>query len=159
MFLNATQFIRRVNYLILIIEKHWKDKLCRGTFNENNVSKKFYVQSMFPYSSGRLHIGHVRGYVIADSIARFHRMNGQNVSLTIIVTTVDALLIYIYWTQVFQPMGWDAFGLPAENAAISHGLPADKWGRVWILITWERGSKNLGAVSNELTICDPSYYE
>ncbi|VVC31618.1 Hypothetical protein CINCED_3A018979 [Cinara cedri] len=126
--------------LKLKIENQWKDKLCKGTFNRNDVDNKFYVLSMFPYPSGRLHMGHVRVYVIADSIARFHRMNGQN---------------------VFLPMGWDAFGLPAENAAILHGLPANKWTKSNI-DHMKKQLQELGCSfdwSHELATYDPSYYK
>ncbi|XP_050535082.1 leucine--tRNA ligase, mitochondrial [Daktulosphaira vitifoliae] len=124
----------------LRIEKYWKEKLSRSTYNVKNVNNKFYVLSMFPYPSGRLHMGHVRIYVIADSISRFHRMNGQN---------------------VFQPMGWDAFGLPAENAAISHGLAPDKWTFSNIQYMKEQ-LMQLGCSfdwSNEISTCDPLYYK
>ncbi|XP_050440263.1 leucine--tRNA ligase, mitochondrial [Adelges cooleyi] len=124
----------------LKIEKHWKEKLCKGTFDSKNVDDKFYVLSMFPYPSGRLHMGHVRVYVISDSIARFHRMNGQN---------------------VFQPMGWDAFGLPAENAAMLHGVPADQW-TVSNIEHMKQQLLQLGCSfdwSHEISTCDPMYYK
>lgn len=122
---------------------------------------------MFPYPSGHLHMGHVRVYVIADSIARFHRLNGLNVNI-IIFTTFTVLSIYfvlmhpyIIFAKVFQPMGWDAFGLPAENAAILRGLSADKWTSSNI-DHMKKQLQKLGCSfdwSNELATCDPSYYK
>lgn len=78
---------------------------------------KYYVLSMFPYPSGSLHLGHVRVYTISDTINRFRKMQGYQV----FIQEMDSL------TQVIHPMGWDAFGLPAENAAIERGILPQKW--------------------------------
>ena len=102
--------------------------------------EKFYCLSMFPYPSGKLHMGHVRNYTIGDVISRFKRMNNFN---------------------VFQPMGWDAFGLPAENAAIANKVSPDDWTRENIE-HMKVQLKSLGLSydwSKELKTCDTSYYK
>lgn len=125
------------------IEKKWQKKWEQDkTFktDEKSGQKKFYCLEMFPYPSGSIHMGHVRNYVIGDVMARFYWLNGY---------------------QVLHPIGWDAFGLPAENAAIQHNAEPEQWTRrnisdmkdnlkeIGIAYDWDR----------EFATCDPDYYK
>jgi len=116
----------------------WNERDCFHATEDLN-KEKFYCLSMIPYPSGWLHMGHVRNYVIGDVIARYQRMLGKN---------------------VLQPWGWDAFGLPAENAAIKNNVPPAKW--TYENIQHMRNQlMSLGLAidwSKEITTCDPDYY-
>jgi leucyl-tRNA synthetase len=108
--------------------------------SEDTGKKKFYACSMLPYPSGKLHMGHVRNYTINDMLTRYLRMNGHN---------------------VLMPMGWDAFGLPAENAALKNGVPPAKWTFENIAYMKQQMQAMGLAVdwSREVATCDPSYYK
>ena len=120
-------------------QKIWEDDNLYNTDEQASNKEKFYALSMFPYPSGNLHMGHVRNYVITDLIARFQRFQGK---------------------VVLHPMGWDAFGLPAENAAIERGINPDKWTKqniahmksqlklLGLSVDWDR----------EFATCDENYY-
>lgn len=131
------------NYDFKNIETKWQNEWLKNKLfevNEDSSKQKFYCLEMFPYPSGRIHMGHVRNYAIGDVIARYKRMKGL---------------------KVLHPMGWDAFGLPAENAAIKHGVHPAKWTyenidymknqliKLGLSYDWRR----------EVTTCSPEYYK
>lgn len=121
------------------VQRYWQDN---QSFNvvEDDSREKYYCLSMLPYPSGKLHIGHVRNYTIGDIVSRHQRMKGKN---------------------VLQPMGWDAFGLPAEGAAIKNKMAPAKW--TYANIDYMRNQLDqLGFAydwSREVTTCDPDYYK
>lgn len=120
-------------------QKYWEENDCFHT-EEDESKKKYYCLEMFPYPSGKLHMGHVRNYSIGDVVARFKKMDGYN---------------------VLHPMGWDSFGLPAENAAIKHGIHPNIW--TWDNIKEMRLQlKELGLSydwKREVATCHPDYYK
>lgn len=119
-------------------QKYWQEHDCFHT-EEDPSKEKYYVLEMFPYPSGKLHMGHVRNYSIGDVVARFKKMQDYN---------------------VLHPMGFDSFGLPAENAAIKHGIAPDKW--TWDNIhEMEDQLRQLGLSydwDREVQTCNPDYY-
>src|SRR5665213_314392 len=119
-------------------QQYWDQQRCFEA-NEDRGRDKYYCLSMFPYPSGRLHMGHVRNYTIGDVLTRFMRMNGRN---------------------VLQPMGWDAFRLPAENAAMANDVPPAT--STFDNIAYMKAQlRSLGFAldwSRELTTCRPEYY-
>ena len=120
-------------------KKIWEDNKVFKTENDNG-KPKYYALSMFPYPSGKLHMGHVRNYTITDVIARFKKANGYN---------------------VLHPIGWDSFGLPAENAAMKHNADPEKWTDENIAYMTEQ-LKMLGLSydwDREVTTCKPDYYK
>ena len=119
-------------------QRYWRENDCFRV-TEDPEREKFYCLSMLPYPSGHLHVGHVRNYSIGDAISRFHRMQGKN---------------------VLQPMGWDAFGLPAENSAIQNQVNPATW--TYANIDYMRSQfKRLGYAydwQREVATCHPDYY-
>ena len=128
------------NYNVHQIENKWQIFFDKNKISKNQSKKKFYCLEMFPYPSGKIHMGHVRNYTLGDVLANFKRLNGFN---------------------VLHPMGWDAFGLPAENAAFQNKLHPESWTkkniavmknqlqRLGLSIDWEK----------EISTCDENYYK
>ena len=127
-------------YNFQAIEKKWQSIFAKEKLFNSKTSKKFYCLEMFPYPSGKIHMGHVRNYTIGDVIARFKYMNGYN---------------------VLHPMGWDSFGLPAENAAKENNLHPKKWTQKNIS-EMKRQLKLMGLSIDwdlEISTCDENYYK
>src|SRR6266849_3333918 len=119
--------------------ERWQQDASLYAAESDTTKKKYYVLEMLPYPSGVLHMGHVRNYAIGDALARYMWMNGYN---------------------VLHPMGWDSFGLPAENAAISANVPPREW-TLRNIANMKAQMKRLGFAydwSREVTTCFPEYY-
>ena len=129
------------NYNPLLIESKWQKFFEeKKIFNTKKTKKKFYCLEMFPYPSGNIHMGHVRNYTLGDVIANFKRLNNYN---------------------VLHPMGWDSFGLPAENAAIQNNLHPKEW-TLKNITTMKSQLKRLGLSidwDKEISTCDENYYK
>ena len=130
------------NYNFSLIENKWKNFFEEKKIftTKKNTKKKFYCLEMFPYPSGNIHMGHVRNYTLGDVIANFKRLNGYN---------------------VLHPMGWDSFGLPAENAAIQNDLHPKDW-TLKNISTMKSQLKRLGLSidwDKEISTCDENYYK
>jgi len=130
--------MERLNFQL--IEKKWQSFFENKKLYNSKKNKKFYCLEMFPYPSGKIHMGHVRNYTIGDVIARFKYMNGYN---------------------VLHPMGWDSFGLPAENAAKENNLHPKDWTKKNIS-QMKKQLKMLGLSIDwnlEVSTCDETYYK
>ena len=130
------------NYNPLIIENKWQSFFEKNQIfkTKKSLDKKFYCLEMFPYPSGNIHMGHVRNYTLGDVIANYKRLKGYN---------------------VLHPMGWDAFGLPAENAAIQNKLHPEIWTKKNIAVMKSQ-LQRLGLSidwDKEVSTCDENYYK
>ena len=140
---EKTTVVRDDRYDAQRIETKWSERWQQDASlyaaEPNSTKPKYYVLEMLPYPSGALHMGHVRNYAIGDALARYMWMNGYN---------------------VLHPMGWDSFGLPAENAAISNNTPPREW-TLRNIANMKAQMKRLGFAydwSREVTTCLPEYY-